>query len=98
MFTLGVLVENEPGVLARVAALFSRRGFNIESLAVGPAEEPGLSRIILRCEGDERTRTRLRSQLERLVEVLEVYPVSGAGEESVLGASLDRRTDSEGEA
>lgn len=72
-FTLGVLVENQPGVLSRVAGLFSRRGFNIESLAVGPTDEPDVSRITLRCQGDERTREKLTKQLEKQIDVLEVW-------------------------
>ncbi|MDI3317906.1 MAG: acetolactate synthase small subunit [Bacillota bacterium] len=75
-FTLAVRVENEPGVLARVASLVSRRGFNIESLAVGPTEDATVSRITLVCKGDERDRERLRRQLEKLVEVLEAWPVA----------------------
>ena len=51
--TLSVLVENRAGVLSRVTGLFSRRGFNIESLAVGPCEEPGMSRITIVVIGDD---------------------------------------------
>ncbi|MDI3297840.1 MAG: acetolactate synthase small subunit [Bacillota bacterium] len=76
-FALAVRVENEPGVLARVASLVSRRGFNIESLAVGPTEDASVSRITLVCKGDERDRERLRRQLEKLVEVLEAWHVPG---------------------
>ena len=53
--TLSVLVEDESGVLTRIAGLFARRGFNIESLAVGPAEEVGISRITMVVPSDERT-------------------------------------------
>ena len=51
--TLSVLVENKPGVLARIAGLFSRRGFNIDSLAVGPTEEPTLSRMTIVVDAGE---------------------------------------------
>jgi len=53
--TLSVLVEDESGVLTRIAGLFARRGFNIESLAVGHAEQPGISRITMVVDGDQRT-------------------------------------------
>ena len=52
--TLSVLVEDEAGVLTRIAGLFARRGFNIESLAVGPAEKPGISRITMVVPGDDQ--------------------------------------------
>jgi acetolactate synthase I/III small subunit len=52
--TLSVLVENKPGVLARIAGLFARRGFNIDSLAVGEAEEPGLSRMTIVVRVDDK--------------------------------------------
>ena len=53
--TLSVLVENRPGVLTRCAGLFARRGFNIDSLAVGPTEDPSRSRITILFRGSERT-------------------------------------------
>ena len=65
--TLSVLVENSPGVLARVAGLFARRGYNIDSLAVGPTENPTVSRmtIVLNLEGHaDRKSTRLNSSHE----------------------------------
>ena len=52
--TLSVLVENKPGVLARIAALFSRRGFNIDSLAVGPTEHPAVSRMTVVVDVEEK--------------------------------------------
>lgn len=52
-YTVGVLVSNEPGVLSRVSGLFSRRGFNIESLAVGPTQDPEVSRITIAVLGDD---------------------------------------------
>lgn len=70
--TLSVVVLNQPGVLARVAALFSRRGFNIESLAVGPTEDPGLSRITIVANVDEVSLEQLTKQLNKLVEVLKI--------------------------
>lgn len=71
--TLSVLVEDRPGVLARVAGLFSRRGFNIESLAVGPTETVGVSRITLvTVVDDERFVEQLVKQLNKLIETLKV--------------------------
>lgn len=71
--TLSVLVSDQPGVLARVASLFSRRGFNIESLAVGPTERDDLSRITLVTEVDDVTiLEQLVKQLNKLIEVIKV--------------------------
>ncbi|MGO4958109.1 acetolactate synthase small subunit [Luteococcus sp. Sow4_B9] len=71
--TLSVLVENAPGVLARIAALFSRRGFNIESLAVGPTESDKLSRMTVVAQvDDELVLEQLVKQLNKLVEVIKV--------------------------
>lgn len=76
--TLAVLVENRAGVLARVAGLFRRRGFNIESLAVGPTEDPTISRMTIVVEGDERTVDQVVRQLDKLVDVLQVETLSPA--------------------
>jgi len=70
--TLSVLVENKPGVLARVASLVSRRGFNIESLAVGPTEAPDMSRITLVVTVDDLVLEQITKQLNKLVEVLKI--------------------------
>ena len=70
--TLSVLVEDESGVLSRISGLFARRGFNIESLAVGPAERAGVSRLTMVVEGDERTLAQMSKQLDKLINVLEV--------------------------
>lgn len=71
--TLSVLVSNQPGVLARVASLFSRRGFNIESLAVGPTEREDVSRITLVTAVDEvNILEQLVKQLNKLVEVYKI--------------------------
>ena len=70
--TLSVLVEDESGVLSRISGLFARRGFNIESLAVGPAERDGVSRLTMVVEGDERTLSQMSKQLNKLINVLEV--------------------------
>lgn len=70
--TLSVLVENKPGVLARVAALFSRRGFNIESLAVGPTESPDVSRMTIVVGVEGRPLEQVTKQLNKLINVLKI--------------------------
>lgn len=70
--TLSVLVENKPGVLARVAGLISRRGYNIESLAVGPTEHPSMSRITLAVAVDDTVLEQITKQLNKLIEVLKI--------------------------
>jgi acetolactate synthase I/III small subunit len=70
--TLSVLVENRPGVLARVAMLFSRRGFNIDSLAVGPTERDDRSRVTLRVDCSQTSVDQVVKQLYKLVNVLKV--------------------------
>ena len=70
--TLSVLVENKPGVLARVSGLFSRRGFNIESLAVGPTEHPEISRITIVVGVEGAALEQLTKQLNKLVNVIKI--------------------------
>jgi len=70
--TLSVLVENKPGVLARVASLFSRRGFNIDSLAVGPTEHPEISRMTIVVNVDELPLEQVTKQLNKLVNVIKI--------------------------
>jgi acetolactate synthase I/III small subunit len=74
--TLSVLVEDEAGVLSRIASLFARRGFNIESLAVGAAEQGGVSRITMVVHGDDRVIEQLTKQLYKLVNVLKVQDIT----------------------
>ncbi len=74
--TLSVLVEDEAGVLTRIAGLFARRGFNIESLAVGPAEQTGVSRITMVVPGDDNTIEQLTKQLYKLINVLKVNDIT----------------------
>jgi acetolactate synthase I/III small subunit len=74
--TISVLVEDEAGVLTRIAGLFARRGFNIESLAVGPAEQLGVSRITMVVPGDEQIVEQLIKQLYKLISVLKVQDIS----------------------
>jgi len=69
---LSILVENKPGVLARVAGLFSRRGFNIDTLAVGPTEDPEVSRITLTLDGAVHPIDQVTKQLHKLVNVLKI--------------------------
>ncbi|ADG05686.1 acetolactate synthase small subunit [Kyrpidia tusciae] len=82
---LSVLVNDQPGVLARVAGLFSRRGFNIESITVGNAEEAGLSRMTLVTSGDERTLEQIMKQLHKLVDVIKVNDLT---EEAMVAREL----------
>ena len=70
--TLSVLVENKPGVLARVASLFSRRGFNIESLAVGPTEHGDISRMTIVVAVEELSLEQVTKQLNKLINVIKI--------------------------
>jgi len=74
--TLSVLVEDESGVLTRIAGLFARRGFNIQSLAVGPAEHEGVSRITMVLPGDNKIIEQLTKQLYKLINVLKVQDIT----------------------
>jgi acetolactate synthase I/III small subunit len=76
--TLSVLVENKPGVLARVAGLFSRRGFNIESLAVGPTEHPEISRMTIVVAVEDLPLEQVTKQLNKLVNVLKIVELDPA--------------------
>ena len=76
--TLSVLVENKPGVLARVASLFSRRGYNIDSLAVGPTERPEISRMTIAVNLDDQPLEQVTKQLHKLVEVLKIVEIEGS--------------------
>ena len=73
--TISVLVENHFGVLSRVSGLFSARGFNIDSLAVGETEDPTVSRMTIVVEGDERTLEQVKKQLNRLIDVIKVQDI-----------------------
>jgi acetolactate synthase-1/3 small subunit len=75
--TISVLVENKFGVLARVASLFSARGFNIDSLAVGETEDPSISRMTIVVEGDERMLEQIKKQTNKLIDVIKVYDFLG---------------------
>ena len=70
--TIAVLVENKAGVLARIAGLFARRGFNIDSLAVGPTNDPKVSRITIVVNGDDYIAEQVTKQLNKLIDVLKV--------------------------
>ena len=76
--TLSVLVENKPGVLARIAGLFSRRGFNIESLAVGPTEHTEISRMTIVVAVEDLPLEQVTKQLNKLVEVIKIVELDGA--------------------
>jgi acetolactate synthase-1/3 small subunit len=95
--TLSVLVEDRPGVLARIAGLFSRRGFNIESLAVGPTEHDGISRMTIVVNVEETPLEQVTKQLNKLVEVIkivELEPGQAVHRELLLvkvGASAETR-------
>ncbi|MGB8217684.1 MAG: acetolactate synthase small subunit [Candidatus Methanoperedens sp.] len=73
--TLAILVENKPGVLTRVAGLFSRRGFNIESLAVGVTENADTSRITIVVSGDDHVLEQVEKQLNKLIDVIRVSDI-----------------------
>ncbi|MCX5751260.1 MAG: acetolactate synthase small subunit [Candidatus Saganbacteria bacterium] len=88
--TITVIVHDKPGVLSRVAGLFSRRGFNIESLAVGTSETPGLSRMTIVAKGDDEALEQIMKQLYKLIDVLRVYdmPTDTAVEREIVLAKV----------
>ena len=96
---LSILVENKPGVLARVAGLFSRRGFNIDTLAVGPTQDPEISRITLTIDGANHPIDQVTKQLHKLVNVLKIRdmdPNETAAREMALfkvSAALETRSE-----
>ena len=71
-YTLSILVENQAGVLSKISGLFSRRGFNIDSLAVGVTTDPNVSRITIVANGDEYVVEQLEKQLNKLIDVIKV--------------------------
>jgi acetolactate synthase-1/3 small subunit len=81
---LSVLVQNKPGVLARIAGMISRRGYNIESLAVGPTESPEMSRITLQVNVEDVVLEQITKQLNKLIEVLKIVEL----EESAVRREL----------
>ena len=83
--TLVALVENKPGVLNRVASLFRRRGFNIESIAVGHSEQLGLSRMTVVVNGDFAQVEQVRKQLDKLINVVRVSDIT---EENIVAREL----------
>ena len=85
--TLSVLVENSPGVLARIASLFSRRGYNIDSLAVGPTEDPNVSRMTIVVNVEGHALSQVIQQTDKLINVLsiiELDPIASVQRELLL--------------
>jgi len=97
--TISVRLENTPGALARVSQLFSRRGYNIQSLAVGPTERPDISRLTLRVDCSEHSLEQIEKQMHKLVNVLrvtELKPDEAVERELALmtvAVAPDRRAD-----
>jgi acetolactate synthase I/III small subunit len=75
---LSILVDNEPGVLSRIAGLFSGRGYNIESLSVAPTDDTGVSRITLVTIADEDIMEQIKKQLHKLINVITVHDLTGS--------------------
>ena len=71
-YTLSVLVENQPGVLSKVVSLFARRGYNIDSLAVGTTEDPTMSRMTIVGQGDDHILEQVEKQLNKVIPVIKV--------------------------
>ena len=74
--TLSITVYNEPGVLTRISTVFSSRGFNIDSIAVGPTEHNGISKIIMILPGDNQTIEQITKQLNKLIQVVEIKDIT----------------------
>jgi len=75
--TISVLVENKPGVLARIAGLFSGRGYNIDSLSVGATQDAAVSRMTIVAQGDDAVLEQITKQLNKLIDVIKVQDFSG---------------------
>lgn len=73
---ISTLVEDKPGVLQKVAGLFTRRGFNIDSITVGESEVPGLARMIIVVTGDRKTLEQVTKQLNKLIDVIKIKDIS----------------------
>ena len=73
---ISILLENEPGALARVAGLFSARGYNIESLSVAPTEDPTMSRVTLATSGDNAVIEQITKQLHKLIDVIKLLDLT----------------------
>ncbi len=73
--TISILCDNKAGVMTRISGLFSRRGFNIESLSVGTTEQPGKSRFTIVVQGDDGVLEQVRKQLQKLVHVIKVWDI-----------------------
>ena len=84
-----MLVEDKPGVLARVAALFSRRGFNIESLAVGATEQKDMSRMTIVVSAEETPLEQITKQLNKLINIIKIVEL-GRGQLGVPGVGADQ--------
>ena len=91
--TLSVLVEDKPGVLARVAALFSRRGFNIASLAVGPTDQKDRSRMTIVVTAEETPLEQITKQLNKLINVVKIVDQDDGNPVALDGAPSKVRTD-----
>ena len=97
--TVSVEIENKPGALARVSQMFARRGYNIQSLAVGPTERPDISRLTLRVDCSEHSLEQIEKQMHKLVNVLrvtELRPDESVERELALvtvSVAPERRTD-----
>lgn len=85
-YTLGILVNNHPGVLSRVVGLFSRRGYNIDSLSVGETENPEISRITIVVTGDRQIVEQIEKQVAKLIDVITVIELTMQG--SIQGELL----------
>jgi acetolactate synthase-1/3 small subunit len=92
--TISVLVENKPGVLARISGLFARRGFNIDSLAVGETEDPAISRMTIAVSVEDKPLEQMTKQLHKLINVLRIAELPpDASVEREVGVDADRRAE-----
>ena len=94
--TISILVNNQPGVLSRVAGVFGRHGYNIKSLCVAETSSPDVSRITLTSESDPDFTDKIKKQLEKLVDVVEVSDLTGPSyiqrEMMLIGISVTKQT------